>query len=183
MNKYGLTGIKYVIGVASVWSNNKGLSDYIKLSKILSNDFKIVLVGVNEFQKQQLAAANIVGILNTSNIDELVALYSGAKVVLNLSYEESFGLTTVEGYSCGRPGVVFDSTASPELVSSFEYGRAVRQGDIEAVCSAIYELSSISDEVLIKECRNRALELYDKEKTYHQYIELFNSKLDRYKYK
>ena len=31
--------------------------------------------------------------------------------------EETFGLTTVEAMSCGTPVVVYDSTASPELVT------------------------------------------------------------------
>ena len=35
-----------LLGVASVWSPRKGLKDFIALSKVLNNDFQIVLVGL-----------------------------------------------------------------------------------------------------------------------------------------
>jgi hypothetical protein len=38
----------YVLGVASIWSNRKGLSRFISLRKILEPDMEIVLVGLKE---------------------------------------------------------------------------------------------------------------------------------------
>ena len=43
-SKNGLSGKKVVLGVANVWEKRKGLDDFIKLSKVLPNDYKIVLV-------------------------------------------------------------------------------------------------------------------------------------------
>ena len=57
----------------------------------------------------------IVAIPRTESVAELAALYAVADVVLNLSCEETFGLTTVEGFACGTPGIVLRATASPEL--------------------------------------------------------------------
>ena len=37
---------------------------------------------------------------------------------MNLSVEESFGLTTAEALACGVPAIVYNSTACPEIVSS-----------------------------------------------------------------
>lgn len=53
----------------------------------------------------------------TKDRNQLLKLYNAADIVLNLSYEESFGLTTVEGMACGTPSIVYNCTASPELVS------------------------------------------------------------------
>ena len=43
-----------VLGVASIWDRRKGLDDFIKLSSVLPNDFKIVLVGLSKKQIKKL---------------------------------------------------------------------------------------------------------------------------------
>ena len=37
-----------ILGVASVWETRKGLDDFIKLRKLLSDDYSIVLIGLDE---------------------------------------------------------------------------------------------------------------------------------------
>ena len=49
--KFGWIDKKILLGVASTWSPRKGLTDFIKLSSLLPEDYLIVLVGLS--QKQQ----------------------------------------------------------------------------------------------------------------------------------
>ena len=75
--KYGWQGKHLLLGVASIWSEEKGLGDFIKLAQRLREDEVIVLVGVTEELKSQLPQ-NVYGIHRTENIRELAKLYSAA---------------------------------------------------------------------------------------------------------
>lgn len=169
--KYNLGNKTILLAVASSWSTRKGFDDYIRLSSLLKGEETLVLVGLNEKQRNNLPD-NIIGIPRTQNVDDLVALYNEASIVLNLSYEETFGLTTVEGFACGTPGIVYNCTASPELITP-ETGRIVEPGDIEGVYCAILELLSIGKEKMTASCRQRAVEKYDKDKCFEEYVRLY----------
>lgn len=46
--KYGLEDKEIILGVASTWTERKGLYDFIELTKRLDNSYAIVLVGITE---------------------------------------------------------------------------------------------------------------------------------------
>ena len=48
--KYSLENKKIVLGVASEWTRRKGLADFVKLSGLLSDEYRIVLVGLSDKQ-------------------------------------------------------------------------------------------------------------------------------------
>lgn len=168
--KYGLEAVRYVVGVATAWSVRKGFKDYCQLTSLMPEGVKIVLVGLNEKQQQEAERFGIIGIPRTENVGELVALYNGASIVMNLSYEETFGLTTVEGFACGTPSIVYNATASPELVTH-ETGIVCEPGDIDGVADAVRTL--LAKENLVDACRKRAVEFYDKNDRYREYVELY----------
>lgn len=164
---------KILIGVASSWGERKGLKDYLALSKILSDDMRIILVGLKKNTIKSLPP-NIIGIEKTENLHQLVELYSASDVVLNLSIEETFGLTTVEGMACGIPGIVYDKTASPELISP-ETGLVVKAHDISKLKDAIEEIVAKGKEYYSQNCRRRALAFFSSDKQYEKYINLYDS--------
>ncbi len=133
--KYGIGKRFMLMAAATAWSDRKGLKDYVKLSKSLGNDCVIVLVGLSKAQIKFLPNT-IIGIPRTENVLELAKFYSAANIVLNLSAEETFGLTTVEGFACGTPGIVYNCTASPELITP-DTGFVVEKGDIQGLLNAI----------------------------------------------
>ena len=173
--KYRLEGRHVLLGVASSWSERKGLPDYLQLSRTLKDDEVIVLVGLSEKQIEKLPL-RIMGIKRTENLDELAALYSLADVVCNLSVEETFGLTTVEGFACGTPGIVYNCTASPELINS-DTGFIVEAGDIEGVRSAIDVIRNRGKSSYSSACRERAVKMFNKDSQYEQYIQLYEELL------
>lgn len=172
---------KLLVAAATSWSERKGLKDYITLSKILSSDEVIVLVGLSEVQLKHLPS-KIIGLSRTQDVNELVQLYSAADIVLNLSYEETFGLTTVEGFACGTPGIVYNSTASPELITP-ETGLVVGAGDIKGVAEAISEILRNGKEYYSKECRERAVKFFNKDDRFADYIKLYEELLNETKSK
>lgn len=173
--KYRLEGRHVLLGVASSWSERKGLQDYLQLSRTLRDDELIVLVGLKEKQIEKLPP-RIMGIKRTENLNELAALYSLADVVCNLSVEETFGLTTVEGFACGTPGIVYNCTASPELINS-DTGFIVEAGDIEGVRSAIDVIRNRGKSSYSSACRERAVKMFNKDSQYEQYIQLYEELL------
>lgn len=165
-----------LLGVATSWSNTKGLSDYIELSKRLRDDIQIVLVGLNKNQVASIPKT-IVAIPRTRNQSELRDLYVNADIVLSLSKAESFGLTIAEGLACGTPGIVYDNTAQPELISS-ETGVIVKTGDINALIDAIYHLLDYPLSPLA--CRKRAELYFNKDHSFDKYIDLYNALLQNH---
>ena len=136
-----------------------------------------MLVGLDAKQ-QRLVPENVIAIPRTQNISELVALYNEAAIVLNLSYEETFGLTTVEGFSCGTPGIVYNCTASPELITP-ETGRIVEEANVKGVYDAICEINNKGKVNVASNWRQRALAKYDKDKSFEKYVELYEALLSR----
>ena len=128
-----------LLGVANIWEERKGLNDFIELSKRLPSQYEITLVGLSESQIQSLPH-NIKGIQRTSSIEELVSLYQEADIYLNLSVEETMGLTTVEAMACGTPAIVYNRTAVPEMIDSAS-GVKVQARDMEQLVKAVMNFS------------------------------------------
>lgn len=160
-----------LLGVASPWSDMKGIKDFYQLSAALPSNYKIILVGLTEKQIRALPE-KIIGIQRVNSREELSEIYSSADVVMNLSYQETFGLTTVEGMSCGTPGIVYDRTASPELITS-DVGLIVEAGNIEGLVKAVKTIQSNGKLFYSEACRKRALKEFDKTSCYQQYIDLY----------
>lgn len=162
---YGLTDKKLILGVANIWEKRKGLHDFVALSQLLTENWRIVMVGLSERQKANLPK-NIIALSRTESSRELAGLYTTADVYFNASREETMGLTTVEALACGTPAVVYDTTALPEAVDE-GCGAVVPCGDLRAVLNAVNHIQS--NAVL---CRKRAEERYDKKKEYMKYVSL-----------
>ena len=104
-----------LLGVANAWTTQKGFDDFIALFARLDANYSLTLVGLSAEQMQHLPP-KITGIERTGSLDELVKLYQDSDIYLNLSYEETLGMTTVEALACGTPCIVYDKTAVPEVI-------------------------------------------------------------------
>lgn len=135
--KYGLEGKTLVLGVASVWTERKGLQDFMELRKLLDDRCAIVLVGLNEKQTESLPEG-ILGIPRTHNARELAQIYTAADVYVNPSREETFGMTTLEAVCCGTPAIVYRGTACEEVVG--RYGGTAVAPDPRAIAEELHRL-------------------------------------------
>ncbi len=170
--QYGLIGKKILLGVADVWSERKGFADYCKLSALLPDDIRIVLIGLDE-KMINVLPQNILGIPRTKTQGELAGWYSLADVVLNLSYEETFGMTTVEGFACGTPCVAYNKTASTEFNDGTTC-KVVEAGNIKQVLAAVKEFLTLECTEIINACRERALRQYNQKDVFGKYVELYS---------
>lgn len=178
--KYHIEKPHYLLAVSSSWSEEKGMSDYIRLSGILPDDYCLVMVGVDDSTRKQLPA-KIVAIPRTDSKMELAMLYSQAEFVVSLSHSETMGLTIVEGMSCGTPAIVYNNTAQPETVTS-EVGYVLDDGDYEGILSILEENRTFDDEQKRKRsmaCVRRVKENFNDEQQYEKYVGLYNSLIGR----
>ena len=166
-----------ILGVSDTWSERKGLSYFIKLAKELKEDEVIVMIGFKSEDIRSLPK-NIIALERTENITKLVEFYSAADVVLNPSFEETFGLVTAEALSCGTPVIVSNTTASPELVDT-TCGRVVEKDDYEGLKRCLVEIKN--NPIKEENCLKRA-ELFDKTKNYQLYIDLYEKILGEKNY-
>lgn len=163
-------GKKVLLGVAVGWNDDKGLSDFIKLAGLLSQDYKIILVGEKIGERELPDKIQIVG--KTKNIDELVDYYNIADCFLSLSTEESFGKVVAEALACGTPAVVYNCTASPELVGE-KCGYIAEAHHIRELMFRISEICNRGKQNYADECRKFALVNFDKDRNIEMYLKIF----------
>lgn len=124
----GLKDKKIILGVANVWDESKGFNDFIGLSKKISDDYRIVLVGLDEKQLGMLPE-NILGITRTNNTRELAEIYTAADVLFNPTYEDNYPTVNLEAQACGTPVVTYDTGGSGESVPK---ENVIAAGDVDA---------------------------------------------------
>lgn len=112
-DKYSIKNKKIILGVASVWDRRKGLDVFIELSKVLEDEYKVVLIGLSEKQIR-IIPNNVIGIKRTENVNELVEWYSAAYIYFNPTLEDNYPTTNLEAIACGTPVVTFDTGGSVE---------------------------------------------------------------------
>lgn len=123
-----------VLGIATVWNDMKGYSDFIRLSSMLDDSYKIVMVGLTDQQIEKLPI-NILGIKRTSSVKELSYIYSASDVFLNLTYCDSYGLVNLEAALCDTPVISYDTGGCSESVAG--HGYIVPKGDLKAAMRKI----------------------------------------------
>ena len=163
--KYGLEDKRIVLGVASTWDTRKGLSDFIKLSDLLDDRYKIVLVGLSDKEKASIPDS-ILGIGRTDGPKELAEIYTTSDVLFNASVEETFGLPNVEALACGTPVVAYDCTGIPETLGEND-GYIVEAHDLTAVIEKIGKICDEHKRIDVSTFR------FKKEESYEEYMKLY----------
>ena len=166
-------GKKVVLGLAAKFIPSKGYDDFIRLRKILPEDYLIVMVGVSTKQIRELPNG-IMGIENTSNVEQLVDIYNQAHLFLNLTYDDNFPTTNLESLACGTSVLTYRTGGSPESITDAT-GYVVEQGDIEHVRDIV--LAHTKNETTIKACVAHAQQ-FDRDTIYGQYLELYRQMLE-----
>lgn len=166
-----------VLAVTNVWTVSKGYNDLKKISSLLGNDYTLLMVGVNEKQQKELPT-HIKGILRTENITQLADLYAVADVFVNPTYADSFPTTNLEALACGTPVITYRTGGSPEAISS-ETGLVVEQGDIQGLVKAIEKICQKGKDTYSKACRDRAVQYFNKEERFQEYVDLYNQILSK----
>ena len=174
--RYKLESKRIILGCASVWSERKGLSDFLELNEKLNSDlYQLVLIGLSKRQIKHVDS-NIIAISRTESIKELAQWYSAADVFVNPTTQDNFPTTNLEAIACGTPVITYDTGGSPEAIDS-STGIVVAKNDVDGIVKAIHALELLDYNEMRTKCRSRAEKLYNNETRYFDYLNIFEETL------
>lgn len=168
-DKFSLADKFIVLCVASTWTKVKGLDYLNQLANELSQDYKVVVIGKIKPKGYELSS-KIIHIKQTNDVVELSKWYSAADVYVNLTLQETLGLTNIEALACGTPVVTFASGGCTECVDD-TCGIAVPRGDIFGVINAVEKIK-LENPFSKEDCIAKSLK-FDKNLCYEKYIKLY----------
>ena len=166
---YNLESKKIVLGVAFDWSKRKGLDVFLELSKVLPEDYKIVMVGIDESIEKNIPE-NIIAINKTHSQEELAAIYTVADVFVNPTREENYPTVNMEALACGTPVITFKTGGSPEIIDT-KTGQTVECDDINALAREIINICS-ENPFSKEQCLQRA-KSFNRDEKFLEYIKLY----------
>ncbi len=113
---------------------------------------EVVIAGIGDDAPRLKQLAHTLGIWSrvkfTGHVSDKrrVSLMQSAWVVVNPSYTEGWGITTIEAYACGTPVIASDVAGLRESVHAPHAGRLFPYGDAHALADALIAL--VTDEQL-----------------------------------
>lgn len=119
--RYGIGDRFVVLGVASPWTERKGLLDFLRLADDLDGNYAVVLVGLSERQVKSMSApgpkgCRVVGLPRMSSASELAEVYTAADVFFNPTREDNYPTVNLEAEACGTPVVTYNVGGCSETV-------------------------------------------------------------------
>lgn len=184
--RYGIGDRHIILGVASIWSDEKGLGDFIRLAAGLNDDEVIVLVGIDRKildsrlaeEGAQALGDRFITVKRTADTAQLAELYSAAAALVNPTWQDNYPTVNLEAIACGTPVITYRTGGSVEAVTE-ETGFIVEQGDIDGLIAAVRTVERLGKEHFAEKCRSRAVRNFRKEDRYAEYIELYQRLLKR----
>ena len=164
-DKSKLPADKYILCVANYWNEQKGLNKVIELSKVLDNDYKIVMVGY--LKDKSILNDNIIYIPHTDSAKELAFYYANAKVFYNPTLEDNFPTVNIESLACGTPVVLFaDCSGGAEIINE-DNGAVIDKDDSAEKIK--YIINKCERSIKTREINERC----SAERFYSKYCEMF----------
>lgn len=133
--RYDLEGKFVILGVASPWTERKGLVDFFRLADKLDDSCSIVLVGLKKKQMRDLPK-QVIALARTASKQELAAMYSTADVLFNPTHEDNYPTVNLEAEACGTPVISYDVGGCSETLH-LSRSCVVPVGDLDAACKVM----------------------------------------------
>ena len=106
--RHGIGNRFMVLGVASPWTERKGLGDFARLAQELDpGRFALVMVGLTQRQANALPQ-DIIALPRIDDPAKMAEAYTAADVFFNPSSEDNYPTTNLEAEACGTSVVCYD---------------------------------------------------------------------------
>lgn len=163
-----------ILGVATLWLEEKGVRDFIDLAGRLHEGEHLVLVGHMSEEQRAAFPAGVEFIERTENVAKLAALYARATVFVNPTWQDNYPTVNLEAIACGTPVVTYRTGGSVEAVAEGT-GFVVEQGDVQGLLDRARELAAEDRQAVAGRCRAYAIQHFSKQERYQDYIRLYES--------
>lgn len=179
--KLGIVNKFVILGVSYNWTEQKGIYDFIEIANKIDDNQVIVLVGNNinkkKYDKRNVyeLPSNIILLPPTTDKNLLRLYYSMSDVFINPSRVETFGLTTAEALACGTPAIVYNNSASPEVVGTDGLcGEVIKYDDnrISYIMNYIKTIKKNSKSYYAQNCINKVNKFFVN--NFEKYIRLYS---------
>ncbi len=167
---------KLIIQVASFYPQ-KDQETLIRSMKLLSNDYKLLLVGQGPLEDKLIQLTKDLGLEEQVNFmgvrSDVPRLLKSVDVVVLSSHFEGLSLSSIEGLASGKPFVCTDAPGLTEVAK--DAGVLFAAGDINKLEDIIRKLLEDTDyyDTVVTSCLERA-ELYHIDLMVDSYIDLYN---------
>ncbi len=169
--QYGILDKKMVLALASEWTVRKGFEDIKYIGTHLPEDYKLVIVGLQEEQVAEVPG-EIIAITRTDNVQQLIEIYSEADVFVNASVEDNFPTVILESLACGTPVVTYDTGGCREEIND-TCGALVEKYKKDELIAGITQLGAKTEDI-VKACVLKASD-FEKQAMYTRYYNLFKN--------
>lgn len=132
---HGLEKRAIILGVASPWTERKGLRDFLRLASRLDDSCSIVLIGLKKHQLKDMPQ-QIVALPKTVSQEDLAAVYTAADVFFNPTLEDNYPTVNLEAEACGTPVVSYDVGGCRETLR-LSRSCVVPVGDLDGAYEAL----------------------------------------------
>ena len=163
-----------ILGVATLWHEEKGVRDFVELAGRLHEGERLVLVGRMSEEQRAAFPAGVEFIERTENVAKLAALYARATAFVNPTWQDNYPTVNLEAIACGTPVVTYRTGGSVEAVTAGT-GFVVEQGDVQGLLDRVRELAAEDRKAVTERCRAHALQHFSKQERYQDYIRLYES--------
>lgn len=137
---------KVILGVASIWEKRKGFDDFLSLADKISNEYVIVLVGLNDRQIKKVENyKNIIPIKRTENQNDLAILYSLSYCLLNPTYEDNYPTVNIEALACHTRVVCYDTGGCVEQAENKNVYLIKKQSKEENIKNILKTINSLKE--------------------------------------
>lgn len=167
--KNGLENKKIILGVSFEWGERKGIDVFVALSQRLPDDYKIILVGIDDEVKETLPSS-VLPIRRTQNPKELAEIYTTADIFVIPTREENYPTVNMEALACGTPVVTFRTGGSPEMLDE-TCGSVIECDDIDALEKEIIRICT--EKPYTQEACIRKAKEFDKNERFKEYLKLY----------
>lgn len=166
--QHQLEGKILLLSVANVWEETKGACYVNELATILSDDYRLVVIG--KISSNVLTDYKIIHIEQTKNQAILAEWYSLADIFINPTVGDNFPTVNLEALACGTPVITFDTGGSPESIGLC--GDVVPARDISVLKKTIEKC--LKQRITVSQCIEQAKK-FDKTVRFKEYLDLFQS--------
>jgi len=105
----------------------------------------------------------------------LSLVYSASDVYISPATQEAFGLTVLESMACGTPVVAFNTGGARDIIGHKSTGYLADLGDADSLATGIvWCLSNNEERILSRECRSRAVAMFDIHRVAREYSALYS---------
>lgn len=144
-----------------------------------TNVYHAILRGVNKQQvfeddEDYIRFLNVLCRQTQPDVDAQGRTFQ-SDVIFNPNREVTFGLVTAEAMACGTPAIVLRDTAGEEIVDE---QTSFVVDIIEGVIDLIPRIRALEKKKMSDACRFRVNELFNAEKQYQKYMDLYNGLID-----